>query len=462
MKIKQGDRRKDKKKKTDDLTDAVRTALYEVKTVDGEWWPTTKRWMSLSDQCKQIANCIWQTWLVWHVQNDSANKLRVWLNKLAEASAEALVEAETEKAISNSIAKAKAKKKVGPSPVEPVPNELSKLIYKTLTETFPSAHTRVVTLIQNSIVRDIKQHKASKGSLPGWSAVLLCHQQMPSSTKPHPIPFDKSNGVIEPPSGKGKNFKIRLKQWRVHIEGKTFAASVEDTLELRCTGRKVQSQVAILERIVSGEYSFRGSKLFYNPSERKWFVALCYRMPARLMPKLDADKVAVIRPSSAMPWRLLLPDVRTTQWIGGRGDYIAPTRQRIFLQRRNRSGNYIYANSNAKGHGRGRAHKWRWKLQRRWNDFVKRCNHIVSAKTVGICVDRGVGKLIYLKPIGARAESRFLSKSGKFGGWRDATTWQYQQVEIFLKYKCKRAGIEFVCKESEVLSPKVKKSKRVA
>ena len=420
------------RKKTKEFTGQVRTAKFEVHKINGEpvWSKKLKkpnsavvRWDKLSDQCKQIINCIWETWLVWHVQNGCADNLRDWLNKRASD----------------------GKKAAGKCPVQPVPKELQNHIYHVVSKRFTDVNKRVVVLILNITIGDLKTHKASKGSLPGHSAILLNHQSIPSSTRPQPIPFDCQNTKMIPPEEKGDNFKVELRVWRMHDETKSTSPSIIDSVELYCRPhRRILGELAKLKRIMLGEYKFCGSELVYEQKKRKWFVHLCYRMPTMVQLDLDPNKVATLIPHSERPWHFILPGVKRREWPGGNGYYVAGIRRRIYLQRRSRSKGYRDANKNREGHGFNRAGAWRWKIQSTWNSFVKRVNHNATSEVVQRCVDSGIGTLVYFQPEGDFSESRFLSSAGKDERWNDATTWQWFQVKTMLEYKCKAVGIQLL------------------
>lgn len=411
-----------------ELVEAIRVAKFEVDSVQGEWAETTKRWHATSDQCKQAVNLIWQTWLCWHVTNGSAGKLREWLNKRAEV----------------------GKKEAGKCPVEAIPKSLSKAIYKAMTTELPNLHTRVVVLIQNTIQNDLKKHKASKGSLPGWSAVLLCHQSIPSSTRPIPVPFDKANATIVTPENHDGDWNVQLKTWRIPVEGKRFRKSVEDSVKLRTRGRKVRGEFAKLKRIASGEYDFRGSNLLYDRKKKKWFLHLCYRMPVRPRKDLDKNTVAYLVPGRDVPFRLWLLDEKGKRFYrmpGGRGRHIPVIRKRTILHRLNRSQGYRFVGSNIKGHGRERGMSWKDILTRKWRNCCKLTNYIIVSDIIKECEFRGIGSLAFCKP--SDWGKRYLSTAGKLEDIRDSSSWEWFQFESILKRKCQEAGVAFTIAEKK-------------
>lgn len=409
----------------DELT-AIRITSFEVDSVAGDWRETTRRWHETSDLCKQVANFIWQSWELHHVAGGSPQKLREWLNARQQHGV----------------------KEAGKCPVQAMDNKLSNDIYHGITKTFPRLHTRVVVLLMNTITSDLKRHKAASGSLPGTSAVLLCQQARPSFSRPYPIPFDKDNCTIVPPSERGQNYQLKLRTWRVEEDGKTQMASVIDTVTLRCKGRRVQSQVAILARIASGEYAFRGSKLVYSKAKRKWFAQIAYRMPVAEKQGVDAERTALLRPSRGagrnhqFGWSLRGPGFR--RHPGGRLRCVPEIRRALLRQRWSRQSNYRVAGGSTKGHGTRRATAAAWKLHQRWKDFCKRLNHSVASEVVGWCVANRIGRLVYVQPSGALAERSFLGWAGKVEGREDSTGWPWFQVQTFLGYRCNQAGITLV------------------
>lgn len=423
----------------------VRVASFEVKSVAGDWKDANRRWFSLMEQCRLLTNFIYQTWLVWHVQNGSADKLKAWLNERAEYKAET----ESLKGMSREEKKERRKElvKPGPCPVLSVPPELAKTIRDGCTSNFPHVHARVSNLVQQATLKSLNG-KSQVSILPKHSAILLCHESVPTARRDVPIRFDRQNAKIESPETAKDNFHICLNVWRLPRDGK-MATSVQDRIELHCQSRRVRSQVVILKRIVSGEYEFKGSNLLYLQKKRKWIVELCYTQPKEKHPELDEEKTAVLVPAANHPWSLYLPGKERTDWLIGRGEMVAEQRRRIFLQRRSRSNYHKNANSNRKGHGRSRAQNWRWKLQQAWLNFVKKTNHVATSRVVQHCLKNGIGKLIYYQAAGSFAESRFLATAGKDLKWNDATTWEFYQVGTMLKYKCERAGIQCEVRKTE-------------
>lgn len=414
------------KKKPDKKT-RVRVAVLEISGLTKDDYA---RWRELMDDCRDIVNCTWQAWLVWHVQNNSRAKIQQYLGDCAEWREGRLAEKPD-------------------WPVKAVPPECAKATYDAVSAAFPFIETTARELCRNAVVQKINHTKAAHGSLSGWAAILLHRQSLPSTVHGVPIPFSKRNAELEPPEPGDENgcWKLHVKVTRRPRPGKKTGETVRDTVKLWSKGRKAASAVATLKKIAAGIYEFCGSNLIYKKSTRKWFAAICYRAPIEPAKELDGDQVAYLRPAPMTavwqhPWKLRLPGWNRAP--GGRGEYIASVRRKIFAERRSRQMGYRNAGSANKGHGRERALQPIWKLEQRWKDFVKTCNYQVARDVVNQLVERGIGTLVYFQPTDSVRESRFLTLTGKRDDVPESSGWDYYQVGKRLGDLCQEHGVEFV------------------
>ncbi|HUW62538.1 MAG TPA: hypothetical protein VMZ06_16145 [Candidatus Bathyarchaeia archaeon] len=416
-----------------------RVVSMEVKGVAGEWSEVTGRWHRIAKQLQQLTNHWWEIWLVWHAGNESAAKIRAWLDHREKIKQEHVDDAKGCKA---------ALKKFGFCPVPFWPPDLAKGrngTYQTLSRAYPELTKGVIVLAMNRLFKTLKSRKAASGPLPGWVAIVLRNEAVPSFTNPMPIPFDVANTGTDfiPPVERTGNWRVLLSLSRTEDE-RGRGHSKPDTVELYCQGRKVAGEAAKLKHLASGEWAFKGSYLVYSRKRRKWFLQLAYDQPAGAKPELDAARVAVLRAGDEWPWELALPD-DGLRHPGGRGSYIAPKRKSLLLQRWNRRANYRNAGHANKGHGRTRAGAGpQWRLQQAWKDFTKRVNHAISREVVDACVCNGCGTLRYEQPVGEFGQTRFLHNAGKVEGREDSTGWPWFQLKTFLEQKCHRAGITLV------------------
>lgn len=425
----------------DTFVDAVRVVSLQCMKMPDDVYD---RWKLAAQQTQQIANFVWQRWLVWHFANGTRAKIVAHLEAF------------------------KAWKENGgekPKRMEAIPKELVSTIYKELGEVFPTVHVRARDLIKNVIFGKIKNSKASTGNLSRWVAILLGNESLPSTMRENPIPFDSSTADIVPPADKDGHWALEVKVTRIPTDKKN-SPSVVDTIQLWSHGRKAASQVATLRKIASGEWKFCGSGLVLSKSG-KWFANICYRMSrddAKTEP-LDPAKTAVLSASTSWPWKLRIP--RRNRRPGGRGFHVGNVRQRLLTQRWSRQASYRQAGSSRKGHGREHAQQITERLGNRWRDFVKTYNHQITTDVVQQCVANGIGRIVYYQPSGKFADSRFLANAGKVEGRHDASSWDWYQVGSMLGYKCNRAGIELVVRKTAECHgvakvPAKKATKRVA
>lgn len=433
--------------------DTIRCAKFEVyRILDDENKEAYPLWFELQDQCRKITNTIWSYWFNYHIQNGSEEKIKNWLNKKKEW--------ETYKTKLN-VWNNKKKRDRGKKPEKPrgdskipfpvlsVPKDLSKQIYHVISEGFPNVCARTRTLIQNQWNSSMKKN-AINVPLKIWIAILLGFERIPNSIRDLPIPFDVENGpkknkqsmILISPNEGNENYVMQLRLYRIPPKSKVNGENKTHRFEIRSNGNKVRTEIQKLQRMLSGEYKLKGSKLLWNTSKKKWFVHLSYTLPPKEKVVLDDRKIATLIPHSQHPITLKTPDGRT-HWLVGRGYPVAAIREKIFMTRRNRNNAYRNASVSSKGHGRKRMGNWRWKFEKSWQEFVKRMNNYITTRAVRRCVEDGIGLLVYFQPEGEFSDSRFLSTSGKHEDWNDQTTWGYYQIKKMLEDKCEEAGINF-------------------
>lgn len=401
---------------------ATRQARFEVTLTQEQRSDRRRVWWDLLDDCQGMVNTLWQDWLCWHRTNGSRQKIRDYLDSLA--------------------AWHKADKhERGDKPkldLFALSSDLSKQLEKTVGDEFPTVNARVRTLLKHQWDGKVKNRKAAQGSLSGWMAILLGRESLPTQRR-QPILFDKGNCKLLAPDDKCDRWRIEVRIDRQPRDGK-LATSTVDTLSLFTRGRRMRSQLAILEKLRDQPELFKGSSLTYDRDKNKWFIFVSWDRPEADAPT-TLGHTAVLRPDRRVPLVLRIRGQRS-QWVLGRGKFIAPMRTQLLSQRWNRQEHYRVAGSSQKGHGRNRAIQHIERLRRRWQDFVKTNNHVASKRIVDLCLVSGASKLVFLQPTGGFAESRFLATAGKIEGRRDSSAWDWSQLASLLGYKCQQAGIE--------------------
>lgn len=398
------------------MRESIRVARFEVDSVDGANFrdDVQPRWFATMDLCRKAANLYYETWLVWHVQNQSALKLVDWFEQR----------------------KSLGIKEAGPCPVEVLPIELGTLIYDTIKTRYESIQINVVTQLMQIVFRTLSSGKAASGSLPKWSAILLHNQGMPMFTRrEYPIPF--STGSKKSPQNaklvkEGESRYIELKTWRLRVEGKSACVAVTDRVKLRMTGKRCKEQLLQFDKVCSGEWEFKGSQLVYDKNNKKWFINLCHQVPSRVE-ALNPEKMAYLLPGRDVPFHLL--HNREDVWLQGRGNHILGMREKCWRKRTEMNYGNRKTLTLRRGHGRSAAMKLGERWHRKWREFVKRVNHAVSKDAVEWCVTHGVGTLVYLKPNDKKSATRFIS-----GDFKNST-WEFFDLGSKLAYKCQDRGV---------------------
>ena len=376
-------------------------------------------WRQMAVDCQRMTNRIWQIWLVHHATNGTADKLRAHFEAYRE----------WEKSPKSERG---PKPKWPCKPLEPPlthsPDNGS--FYRILSREFPGLNARTRGLLLNAWQSRLSKRKAASGSLPGWVSILFGNESLPSFHKPQPIPFDKRNANIRKDDDK---YILRV---RIERDGESGKSNVEDC-ELILRKRKCGHVRSIVEKILRGEYEWKGSSLVLRNG--KWFAMVSYEMPKRERSDLDLEKVLCIRPGSRWPWRVRYSGGRSFS-AGGNGRHVEFARRAIDRETATRKEHYRWAGSNQKGHGGGRARAVWTKLSSRWKDFQKRYNAEMARRVIDIAIREGCGRVIYLQPRDARRSSRFLSGSQKAGR---TAGWDYFAFGTMLASKCEEEGVEF-------------------
>jgi transposase len=401
---------------------AARIELYKF-CISGERLDKDRRdaWRSLSVDTQRMLNRMWQIWLCYHAEHQTGRAIRDSL--------------EAYKAWCEAGQKG-TKPKDG---LQPVPKDLSNRIYHQMSEEFPNITARVRVLLQNKWNGTIAKRKAANGNLPGWKSILLGYESIPSFTRPQPIPFDKDNATLSRPDDE---YVLTLRIERLHQSEKTAKPSLVETCRLMLRKRKAANMRAIIDRVLSGEYQWKGSSLVYDRG--KWYASISYEMPPRRSAPTKTGRTLYVLPGKKSPWVLLLVDEhghRDAWRYGGQGRVIEHARRHLLDERASRKEHYRWAGSNQKSKGRSRAAAAWTKLSSRWKDLVKRFNSECANRIVNLAESRGASKIVYCQPVEGQRDKALLSRIGNYPG--SAMLWDWFQAGTLLASKCEEYGLEF-------------------
>jgi len=431
---------------------------FEVYRWEGDRKNRIREWIEISESMRTASNLYWQLWESWHFQQGTHLKLR----EFAETLKEWHRDREQHERDITTWKKTTANRR-GPKPklrnkpkldaqIHPIPPELQRDIEQGIVAAIPCVHRRCISLL-TQLMRKSLTAKSTKGSWQKWQAVLLSHEGRPSFTHLQPIPIDCQNFSLVPPNDRGEPWKLRINAQRIPRDGK-LATSIADIVQLRSSGktlgkqaprriRGIMAMVDKLERIVNGDskIAMKGSKLFYNQSQRKWFVAIAIEEEKEVEP-LDSTVLATLRPGKYGPWRMRTN--RGSFRVGGVGKQVKGKRKWFSSKLAVTKENYRWSGKNSKGHGRSRAMQVCSKISPGWAQFCKNYNTQVANKVVQICKDRGIGTLVFFQPDRECGTCRFLENAGKVEGVHNLDGWKWFSMKTILEGKCSDAEIKFI------------------
>jgi hypothetical protein len=284
-------------------------------------------------------------------------------------------------------------------------------------------------LLQNKWKGNLGKRKSPNGKLPGWVNILFANESLPTFVGPQPIPFDKDNAKLVKD---GKDIVLT-----VRLELIAKGQSNSDRVILMMGKRKSWKQKAIVERILDGTYKWCGSSLVYDRG--KWFASLSYDTHQVSKPDLDPSRSLIVCPGKNVPW--MFADSSGVFAHGGSGTHVYNMRQRLQRERWERQEHYRWAGSAQSGRGARRAREVWTKLSSRWKDFEARYNREIAKKAVLVCINQGIGKLIYFQPIDQRKDDRFLEIAGRVPS--SSLGWDWFKMGSYLADKCEEYGIEY-------------------
>jgi IS605 OrfB family transposase len=204
---------------------------------------------------------------------------------------------------------------------------------------------------------------------------------------------------------------------------------------------------AIVDRLLSNQSQAKeGYKQRYfevkEDETGKWWLYVCYSLPAPTRTKLDACRIIGVDVGFACPVYAAISNgharlgYRSFAALAARVKALKARtlRRRRDIQRGGRTD--ISGQAARSGHGRKRKLQGIEKLQGRINHAYTTLNHQMSAAVVKFAIDNGAGTIQVENLQGLRDKL-----SGTFLG----QMWRYYQLQQFIKYKAEENGIQ--CRE---------------
>jgi IS605 OrfB family transposase len=199
-------------------------------------------------------------------------------------------------------------------------------------------------------------------------------------------------------------------------------------------GRDRSNNRSIVEKILTGEYVFSDSSIKFD--DNKIFLLLTFKSPKKVV-NLDKNRVLGVDLGLANPIYVAINTENSFRMAIGSADGFVTTRLSIQKQRRSIQRALKFANG-----GRGRKHKLT-KLEdftEKEKNFATRMNHQYSKTVIDIAIKNNCGTINIedLSGFGKDDKNSFILRN-----------WSYYQLQEFIKYKAKAAGIDVV-----VVNPK--------
>jgi IS605 OrfB family transposase len=200
-------------------------------------------------------------------------------------------------------------------------------------------------------------------------------------------------------------------------------------------------QRAILDRLVDkkDDYRQRCFEIKEDERTRKWYLFVTYDFPHQPVPKLSSERVVGVDVGFSCPIYVAINNGYAR--LGRRhftalGARIRSLQRQVIRKRRDMQsgGREDISGSTARsGHGRNRKLQPISILEGKIDNAYKTLNHQLSAAVIKFAIDNGAG-IIQIEDLTGLKDKL----SGSFIG----RNWRYEELQHFIEYKAKEAGIE--------------------
>jgi hypothetical protein len=473
-------------------TRVERIKVERLEVVDGACEDIDALLRELALVAQRVKNRFYKAFVRWHEDHGSAAAVAAWMDQHAsEARRYSRAMQDWQEADRKTRGK-KPKRKIEQCPSKPFPPACGKAIYAATVGREPSYHTKLTGAIVQRETGDLSQRKASRSAYKRWHRILADLGEMPTFSRPQPVPFSPSHSRIERhEDGKDVRWSIRvaiasraagplvLRLWlwtrgrktkkNVPILEKALAYQEQTQEELAARrGRKngdpsLAADLAEVESRWLGTPTVKFGASAIQPQGAGWEVMLCYREEKDAPIEVDPSKTAVLIAGRRRPWVMRIDGQKRCAWVMGRGRLVGRIRMKYAALRASRNESARYGSRSRKGHGRRRAV---YDVKNGEDHFKKTFNAQAVAAVLRLLESHGVGRLIYRGPKarrekGTTAETRFLVTAGATP--RRPGLWNWHQFKTMLEQKAQDAGVELLdkSKKSEEKRPKPKRAKKM-
>lgn len=190
-------------------------------------------------------------------------------------------------------------------------------------------------------------------------------------------------------------------------------------------------QVAILDRVISGEYKLSMSKMSYDSRKKKWFLLLAYTFEQEKK-ELDTDKIMGIDIGVNIPAMLAINEDNHYRRSVGDAQEVNDFVKQMNSRRRRLQKKLADSGTGRRGHGRKTFLKPLDKLGNKVSNFKETKNHIWSRTIVNEAIKNNCGT-IQMEDLSGISENNTFLKN-----------WTFYSLQQKIKYKAEEVGIKVV------------------
>lgn len=250
-----------------------------------------------------------------------------------------------------------------------------------------------------------------------------------------------SGEMTMPTYKKGIPINIRATDIRPVEEDECYLSilGLEKAKELNRKGRMKQAvrvkikkkgnQKVIWNRVLSGEYSIRDSKI--SKDKGKWFLNLCYKIRESKQYALNKSKILGIDLGIVNAATLAVSNSSAIYYI--RGGEISSFRRQMEARKKERLNHLKYASENNSGHGKN--HKL--KAVKYWRNKVSNARNNINHKYAKFIVNKAIANGCGTIQMEDLTEIHNKSKGDKF-----LSNWSYFDLQQKITFKSQEAGID--------------------
>ena len=288
------------------------------------------------------------------------------------------------------------------------------LLYRKAAEMIPDLQTGNASAVSQSVHSRLKNDS---------KAMFIGDKSLPSFKKDQPINISKQSIKLFEENGKTY---ITISVFSKTGTGRLALGSGRLTFEV---WRKSKSGYDIVNRCISGEYSYGASKLQYDRDKKMWELALSYEPPAK-SPEFETNRICGIDVGYICPVYAAVNDGYERFSVES-GD-IEQFRKNVEARRRDMQKARPSAGGGSVGHGYKTRMAPVLEMENRIARYRDTKNHQYSKALIDFAIKNRCG-VIQIRDL-----------SGITAGQHSLKNWSYYDLQQKITYKAEESGITVV------------------